>query len=124
MQPLRILLVEDDPFFQKIITRFSQNNGFQLFVATNGKEALEFLDHNPYDLILLDVEMPDMDGYEALEFIRNNARNHNIPIIMISGDEKPKQALDSMLKGANTFMKKPFTEKQLLAEIDTLFLKF
>ena len=124
MQSLRILLVEDDPVFQKIIARFTENNAFHTRIAASGNEALSLLHQFPFDLILLDVEMPGMDGYQTLDAIRHSFVNFQIPVIMITGHEKPKQAQETLLKGANTFLKKPFTEKQLLDEIEMLFLKF
>jgi CheY-like chemotaxis protein len=123
MQPLRILLVEDDPVFQKIIAHFAGNNGFDLKTTDTGNEALTLLNQFPFDLILLDVEMPGRDGYQTLEMIRQSFVNFPIPIIMISGNGKPIQQ-ETLLDGASSFLRKPFTEKQLLNEIEKLALKF
>jgi len=122
---MQILLVEDDPLFRTIIARMVEHLGFGIATADTGKAALELLRNRRFDLVLLDVEMPDMDGYTTMEEIRTNCpETAAIPIIMITGNEKPQQAPQSLLKGANSFLQKPFTEKQLLNEIETLFMRF
>ncbi|KAA9332787.1 response regulator [Adhaeribacter soli] len=122
---MQILLVEDDPLFRTIIARMAENLGFEIVSAENGKTALGLLRTRCFDLILMDVEMPEMDGYATMENIRKNyPEAAAIPIIIITGNEKPQQAPQSLLKGANAFLPKPFTEKQLLSEIEALFMRF
>jgi CheY-like chemotaxis protein len=121
MYPLQILLVEDDHFSQAIIGQMVANNGFKLQLAQTGKQALEMLQGQTFDVILMDVEMPDMDGYTTTEFIRKNLPNaNNLPIIMITAGDQPRQAAESLLHGANSYLRKPFTEREFLAELETL----
>ena len=121
MNPLQILLVEGDRFSQAIIGQMVANNGFELRLARTGKQALEMLQDQIFDLILMDVEMPDMDGYATTEYIRKNLpAAHKLPIIMITAGDQPRQAAESLLHGANSYLKKPFTESEFLAELETL----
>ncbi|MFC5271679.1 response regulator [Adhaeribacter terreus] len=121
--PLQILLVEDNRFFQQLISDFAESHGFGLQVAENGKIAIEKLQQQNFNLILMDVEMPEMDGYEATDFIRNQMPEfQDIPIIMITSHEHPQHATKSLLTGANSYLKKPFREDDLLKEIQTLMI--
>ena len=121
---MQILLVEDDPLFRAIIARMAENLGFEIATADTGKAALDLLRNQQFDLILMDVEMPEMDGYTTMDEIRTGCPEvAAIPIIIITGNHEPQQAPQSLLKGANSFLQKPFTEKQLLNEIDTLFMR-
>ncbi|MBK0403842.1 response regulator [Adhaeribacter sp. BT258] len=121
--PLQILLVEDNRFFQKLISDFAEFHGFDLQIAENGKVAIQKLQQHQFNLILMDVEMPEMDGYEATEFIRRQMPHaQHIPIIMITSHEHPVHATKSLLTGANSYLKKPFREDDLLKEIETLMI--
>jgi two-component system response regulator ArlR len=121
MSPLQILLVEGDRFSQAIIGQMVANNGFELQLAKTGQQALEMLQDQVFDLVLMDVEMPDMDGFTTTEYIRNNLPcSSNLPIIMITASDQPRQAAESLLHGANSYLKKPFTEREFLAELETL----
>jgi CheY-like chemotaxis protein len=124
MSPLQILLVEDNRFFQRVITDFALLHGFELQICENGKCAIEKLEQHNFDLILMDVEMPEMDGYQATDYIRTKMPEiQDIPIVIITSHESPKHATQSLLTGANSYLKKPFSEEALLAEIETLMLK-
>ncbi|MFC5271987.1 response regulator [Adhaeribacter terreus] len=97
-------------------------NGFNIEIAGNGREALDKLQTRQFDLILMDVEMPEMDGYTATELIRKHLPELSIPIIIITMQNEIAQEAKSLLLGANTFLKKPFTAEELLSEIQTLIL--
>lgn len=121
MNPLQILLVEGDRFSQAIIGQMVANNGFALQLANTGQQALRMLQDHDFDLVLMDVEMPDMDGFTTTEYIRKNLPWANrLPIIMITASDQPRQAAESLLHGANSYLKKPFTEQEFLAELETL----
>jgi len=124
MNSLQILLVEDNRFFQRLVSDFAQAHGFDLHIAENGRAAIEKLSEQSFDLILMDVEMPEMDGYEATDYIRTKMPEiQHIPIIIITSHEHPEHATKSLLTGANSYLKKPFSEVALLSEIETLLLK-
>ncbi len=124
-----ILLVEDNPVNIKVTRRVLESSGYKVFHAENGKEALEFLDKENFDLILMDGEMPVMNGYEAARAIREgsifkNFKNYrSIPIIALTSldDEKTvKKALDS---GMNCLIEKAISKTNLLKTIENFLLK-
>jgi CheY-like chemotaxis protein len=123
MDYLRILLVEDDPMDQLIIRSLAENAGFEIDVAGNGQTAIDKLRTGDYDLVLMDLEMPVMNGYEATVYIRQWLENKkDIPIIIITSKQGLDEATRCLLLGANTFLTKPITEDNLIKEIITLVI--
>ena len=123
MEMLRILLAEDDEFNRLIIRKVVHDSGFALDIVGTGKQVIEQLIAHDYDLVLMDVNMPEMDGYAAITHIRQHLDGKsNIPIIVITSRNDVQEAAKSLLLGANSFLPKPF-EHELLAEISTLVVK-
>ncbi len=123
MNEFKILLAEDDVFNQFLVKKVTNDFGFALDIAENGQAAIDKLLQNEYDLVLMDIEMPVMDGYETTTYIRSKLGNKsNIPIIVVSCNSDLTEATKCMLLGANSYMSKPFNSQALLSEINTLFL--
>ena len=123
MNFLKILLAEDDPMNQLIIRKVVKDAGFILDVVENGRTAIDKLQEKDYDLVLMDVEMPVMNGYEATSYIRENlGQKRNIPIIIVTNIAGTQEAAKCLLLGANTYLAKPFKSEQLLDEIATLVI--
>ena len=123
MDFLKILLAEDDLMNQLLIGKVVKDAGFILDVVENGQTAINKLQEQDYDLILMDVEMPVMNGYEATTYIREHlGHKSNIPIIMVTNIAGTHEAAKCMLLGANTYLSKPFKSNQLLDEIATLVI--
>lgn len=123
MNLLRILLAEDDPFVQSLIQQVTESAGYAVDIAENGKVAIDKLQAQHYDLVLMDILMPVMDGYEATAYIRKNLGNKsNIPIIVVTNLNEIGEAAKCLFIGANTYIAKPFKVEQLLNEIDTLVI--
>ncbi len=123
MDSLKILLAEDDLLNQIVIQKLVQDAGFELEVVNDGQSVIEKLRENTYDLILMDIEMPIMNGYEATTYIRNElGSKSNIPIIVITSLDGIGEAAKCMLIGANTFIQKPLKAEELIAEINTLVI--
>jgi len=115
----KILVVDDEVYNRMLLQKIFINWGVKFVEAENGKQAVDFINTQPCDLVLMDIRMPLMSGFEATQIIRNstNSKIKNIPIIALTASndpEKEKKCLDS---GMNAFVSKPFTEKKLL---DTL----
>ncbi|MBH0006415.1 Hpt domain-containing protein [Psychrobacter sp. SWN149] len=118
-----ILVVDDSVTVRKVTSRFLERHGFNVALAKDGIDAIEILQDMTPDMILLDIEMPRMDGFEVATQVRYNNRLHNIPIIMITsrtGEKHRERALDI---GVNDYMGKPFQEKELLEKIQKLLGK-
>jgi len=116
--PINILVVEDNDLTQKIVCQILHNYGFQSASAANGLESLEMLQANHYDMILMDMQMPLMDGYETTRLIRSTSKVSNIPIIAMtaySTIESRQKCLDC---GCNSYISKPFKAEELINEIN------
>jgi DNA-binding response OmpR family regulator len=122
MNEYLILIVDDDPKQLKILTGnlIEYNPGYKLIIATNGKSALEIAIKNQPDLILMDWEMPLMNGLEAIRHLKAIEETRSIPVIMVTGThgetEKLKEAMDA---GAIDFINKPYNAVELIARIRT-----
>jgi CheY-like chemotaxis protein len=123
MNKLKILLAEDDALNQYMVRKVTSDFGFVLDIAENGQAAINKLNQNEYDLILMDIEMPVMNGYEATTYIRSQMGNKsNIPIIVVSGRSAVSETSKCLLAGANSYLPKPFNTREFLSELNTLFI--
>lgn len=118
----RILAVDDDPMNLFLLTEFLKDD-YELKTAATGEEALDVVyQYNP-DLILLDIMMPGMDGYEVCRLIRKDKQLASIKIIFVSAKELLKERLFGYKIGAEDFITKPFKQEELLAKIK-VYIKF
>ncbi|MCB0117189.1 MAG: adenylate/guanylate cyclase domain-containing response regulator, partial [Caldilineaceae bacterium] len=111
----RILLVDDEPDTLQLIRKILQADGFTIFFATNGLEALAVAEKEDLDLILLDVVMPQMDGIAVLKALRK--RDRVTGVIMVSALSSEQLVVQAMLEGADDFVSKPFTLKTIRVRI-------
>ena len=107
---MSILIVEDDHDFQNILCEFAQSKGYQVSIASTGHEALAKVTTDKPNAILLDLGLPDMDGMEVLEILKNDSNTQHIPIHIISGHDEISNSKD---KGAIGYLKKPVTQETL-----------
>ncbi|GJQ58496.1 MAG: hypothetical protein SCALA701_12970 [Candidatus Scalindua sp.] len=118
----RILLVEDNIINQKVAMRLLDKKlGYNADVANNGKEALGKLETSDYDLILMDCQMPEMDGYETTRIIRDEAsavRNHKVPIIAMTANTMSGDRETCLETGMNDYVAKPIDFQDLADAID------
>ena len=110
----RILIVDDEPNIVMTLDYALQKNGFKVFIARNGFEALEIADKEIPDLVLMDVMMPIMDGYEATTQIRKNVAFKELPIISLTAKAMPEDKAKSLEAGANDYLTKPVDIDKLL----------
>ncbi len=115
-----VLVVDDSLTVRKITTRFLQREGFRVAVARDGVEALEALEDEMPSVMLLDIEMPRMDGFEVARHVRSNSLTRDLPIIMITSRTAEKHRNHAQELGVNAYMGKPYQEDELLAEIHQL----
>ncbi len=108
----KILIVEDEERMQEIITDYFKANGFQVYNASNGKEALEIFEINKIDLIVLDIMMPEMDGWSVCRRIRKVSK---VPIIILTARSDEDDELMGFELGADEYVTKPFSPKVLVA---------
>lgn len=114
-----ILIVDDNPQNLQVIANTLNKNGYNPAVFLNGKQALEFLESEKPSLILLDVMMPEMDGYELCRRIKSNDSVKNIPIIFLTAKAGAENIIEAFKGGAVDYVSKPFNTVELLARIKT-----
>lgn len=114
MKVANVMIVEDESGIREMTRLFLQKKGYEVMEATNGMDALSQLNnHNP-DLILLDVEMPEMDGFELCKQIRLHKK---VPILFVSGKKEPKFKVQGLEVGGDDYITKPFDFSELEARI-------
>jgi adenylate cyclase len=113
-----LLVVDDNEDNRYTLTRQLERLGYtNVATATNGREALEVLQANPIDLVLLDIMMPDMDGYEVLERLKADPQRRHIPVIMISAIDEVESVIRCIELGAEDYLSKPFNPTLLRARV-------
>jgi two-component system chemotaxis response regulator CheY len=118
----RILTVDDMATMRKIIKSLLNQLGYtNIDEAENGKEALVKLKQNKYDLVLLDWNMPEMDGITLLQEIRKDPELKNIPVIMVTAEAKKENVLLAIQSGANNYIVKPFTAETLKEKLEKVW---
>jgi len=114
----RILIVDDVPENIKLAANILTNNGYLVEYATNGEDALDWVANEKFDLVLLDVRMPGMDGFEVCNKIRENKDNDNLPIIFLSAITDKELTIKGLKSGAQDFATKPYNSSELLSRIE------
>jgi CheY-like chemotaxis protein len=119
--PLHILLIEDDPDIQKMV-RLSllYQGGHQVSVASGGREGLEKAAQENPDLILLDVMMPEMDGYETIKALKAQPGTRHIPVVFLSARAQQTEIQKGRELGAVGYLVKPFDPMTLASQLDTI----
>jgi two-component system alkaline phosphatase synthesis response regulator PhoP len=114
----RILLVEDEVSIRKVIEMNLEIEGYEVIVSANGKEALDFAKNQYFDLIILDVMLPEINGFEICEQVRLN--NKEIGIIIVSAKDTADDRVQGLKNGADDYLVKPFNLEELLLRVDKL----
>jgi adenylate cyclase len=117
VRPGHILVVDDDALNRRLLTKSLQTEGHRTTDVDNGFAALSTLGSDPPDVVLLDIEMPGVDGIEVLERMKGDASLHHIPVIMISGVDDAESIVRCLEAGADDFLPKPFDPTILRARI-------
>ncbi|MFO0284420.1 MAG: response regulator [Acidobacteriota bacterium] len=117
-EPLEVLLVEDNKINQKLALRLLERLGCTVWLAENGLEALEALDRRPVDLILMDCQMPEMDGFEATRKIREREHGH-VPIIAVTANAMESDFERCLASGMDSFLTKPIDFAKLREALET-----
>jgi DNA-binding response OmpR family regulator len=112
MKNLRILVVDDDPSIRQFVQINLEARGYKVFIASNGEEAVRNAEKEKPDLIILDIIMPGMDGFEVCRKIR---KSYTVPIIMLSAREGENDKEKCAACGADEYLTKPFVLKDLLS---------
>ncbi|HOV13362.1 MAG TPA: response regulator, partial [Spirochaetota bacterium] len=114
---MRILIVEDDPTSARYLELLLKTDGYQIIVAESGKESLSFLETHKFDLVLLDLYLPDISGIDILKEIRVKFGENELPVIVVTASYDEKTILELLDLGANDFTLKPYNEIPLKVRI-------
>jgi two-component system sensor histidine kinase/response regulator len=117
--PDAILIVDDNPHNLQVLGKMLQENRYKIEFATNGVAALDWLDTRQFGLILLDVNMPGMNGFEVCTKIRSRPALNNVPVIFLSADTDRESILKGFELGAQDYITKPFDSRELLLRVRT-----
>jgi CheY-like chemotaxis protein len=123
LRPLRILVVEDNTVNRLVVTKFLEKMGQQVVQAAGGREAISIFESSRVDLILMDIQMPGMDGIEATREIRKYDRGHSVPIIALTAHAMPGDRESFLARGMDGYLSKPLDKEklsQLLADYAAL----
>lgn len=110
----RILVVDDEEMVRSLLQRTLEKAGYDIITAANGQEALDKVSQFDVSLVLLDIKMPVLDGFQTLELIR---QQYDVPVIMITGIGEVTSVRDSLALGADDYIRKPIKKGELLARI-------
>jgi diguanylate cyclase (GGDEF)-like protein len=112
-----ILVVDDEPHIRKILAFLLEQNGFAVLTAEDGERALEVARRELPDLILLDLMMPKMDGYEVCQHLREDFQTAQIPIVIVTAKGEVREKVRGLKGGANDYLTKPYNHDELVARV-------
>lgn len=116
----KILLAEDEPILRMLIMDSLEDEGYDIDVACDGKEAFDAIINHHYDLVILDYMMPRMTGIEVIEQVRVMPQREGLPILMLSAKSQQAEQDKVMEAGADAFMTKPFSPLELIAKVEEM----
>jgi DNA-binding response OmpR family regulator len=121
---VRIMVVDDDPDTVTVLSRYLQREGFATLEALSGAQCLKLVGEQHVDVILLDLMMPEMDGFQVVRALKNNPATAEIPIIMVTARDDIESRAEGMRVGVSDFLAKPVFRRQLAnrikAQLDTI----
>lgn len=116
----KILIVDDEPNIVMSLEYTFKKNNFEVFIARDGQEALDILKSSLPNIIILDIMMPNVDGYNTLEQIKKDERLKDTKVIFLSAKNKEKDIEKGLSLGADLYMTKPFSVKKLVEQVNEL----
>ena len=117
--PQRLLLVDDEPINLRLLENFLSTKNFQLTSASNGLEALTLIEQQPFDLVLLDIMMPKMSGYDVCRIVRQTHPAEKLPIVFLSAMKQVENRMAALDQGGNDYLTKPIHRGELLSRVHT-----
>jgi DNA-binding response OmpR family regulator len=116
----RILVVDDDPGLLVLMTKMLERVGPKPLIAETGTGALAILDREPIDLLILDLMLPDIDGFQILQQIREDSRYNTMPVLILSAKADPDTISRGFELGADAYLTKPYLPNTLVSRVRTL----
>jgi two-component system, cell cycle response regulator len=113
----RLLIVEDSPTMRRVMRRFLDSTGYEIFEAGNGEEALAVARRERPDVIMLDRQIPVLDGYGVLAALRDDAELSDVPVVLVTSHGEPEDVAEGLRRGAHDYLRKPFEQPELVARV-------
>ncbi len=120
MPKLQILIIEDDKHISKLVKYNAEQAGYSCTVAQDGEEALDILNKQGADLVILDIMLPKMDGFEVCRTIKQSAKLRNIPVIMLTAKGAEVDRIVGLELGADDYVVKPFSPRELMLRVKAI----
>lgn len=117
----KILIADDEPEIRDLLRLYLENEKYEVVEAVNGIDVLRLMDDEKPDLIMLDIMMPQMDGYQVLKHIRED---NNVPVIMISAKDEDSEKILGLNLGADDYIAKPFNPLEVIARVNSALRRF
>lgn len=114
----KILIVDDEPNIVMALEYTLKKNNYQVFIARDGEEAIDMATNKIPDLVVLDIMMPKIDGFEVLEKLKSDSALEHTKVIFLSAKNKEKDIQKGLEKGADEYLTKPFSMKKILQSIE------
>jgi DNA-binding response OmpR family regulator len=119
-----VVVIDDDPMIRNLLRAVLESDGYTVRLADNGKSGIqtvhEVIASQPLTLIVLDVIMPGMNGFDVLSVLKEDKATKDIPVVMLTGEDKAEDIIAGYSTGADYYITKPFTRQQLLSGIERL----
>lgn len=119
-EPIKVLVVDDDPYILMSLEFLMKKAGYQVLVARNGSEALQQVQEQLPQLVLLDIMMPDVDGYEICRRIKGNPQWQHAKVVFLSAKTRDTDVRKGLDLGASLYVSKPFSTRELMKQIKAL----
>ena len=121
--PKTILVAEDSLMLRKVACFPLEKTGYKVLEANNGIEAIEAMSKNHVDMLITDLNMPGMDGFELIAHVKEDEKFKHIPIIILTTEGKKDMVMRGLTLGANSFLQKPINPDLMLQEVERLLNK-
>lgn len=116
----KVLIVDDEPSILMSLEFLMHKEGYEVFVARDGSEALDIINRETPDIVILDVMMPNVDGYEVCQLVKSNASTKHIHVVFLSAKSKAEDIEKGLGLGADLYLTKPFSTRTLVKKIQLL----
>lgn len=121
--PIKIVIVDDDQDIRLLLDFNLSGEGYEVLEAANGAEALDIIRTNEVALVVTDLSMPVMDGYELIKNLKDNPETSKIPVLLLTGREEERVSTEGMANPPYDFIPKPFVKADLLEKVEKLLSK-
>ncbi len=120
----KILIAEDEPDIRELVAFMLRFAGYEVMAASNGEEAVQAATRDIPDLVLMDVRMPRMTGYDACRLMKANPDLHDVPVVFLSAKGQESEIQTGLEAGAEEYLLKPFSPDELTSRVKTILSKF